>query len=135
MNTQINPSPWGTRHVSFWLTLSLAFGIIFIGIRFIAAPHTGAAGFGIGFTSTNDAVYGQIKGIRDIFSGLVLLPLLWLRMKKATALVFTTAIIVPITDFTFILLHNGLGDITHLLIHGGTAVVMIITSFLLFRKF
>jgi hypothetical protein len=134
MKTQIDSLPWGTRCLSFWLTLILALGIIFIGIRFIAAPQTGAAGFGISFTNMNDAVYGQIKGVRDIFSGVLLLVLLWLRLRKATAIVFTTSIIVPAGDFTIILSHNGPVDIGHLLIHGGTVVVMIITSVLLFRK-
>lgn len=134
MNTQINSSPWGTRYLSFWLALIIALGIIFIGIRFIIAPQTGAAGFGISFTNINDAVYGQIKGVRDIFSGVLLLPFLWLRLRKATAIVFTTSIIVPASDFTIILLNNGWSDISHLLIHGWTFIVMIIISFLLFRN-
>ena len=133
MKTQINQTSWGLKSVSYWSVLLLALGIIYIGIRFIFHPQVGAAGFGIPFASGHDAVYGRIKGIRDTFSGLVLLPLLWMRMRKATAWVFTVAIVVPAFDFLIILLYNGSGDIAHLLVHGITATVMAITSFLLFR--
>ena len=124
---------WGTRSTSWWITLLLALGIIFIGVRFIIVPETGADGFGISFVNSKDDVYGKIKGIRDIFSGLVLLPFLWMRMRTATAWVFTMGIIVPVTDGLNILATNGIQDVSHLLIHWGTAVVMIITSVLLFR--
>jgi hypothetical protein len=134
METQIKHAHWGIRSISYWITLVLALGIIFIGIRFILQPQVGAAGYGIPFNHEPDAVYGKIKGIRDIFSGIVLLPLLVMRMQKATAWVFTTTIVVPAFDFLIILYTNGVGDVAHLLIHGITALVMIITSFLLFRK-
>src|SRR5882762_7432627 len=98
MKTTNETTQWGTRSVSFWLTLSIAAGIIFVGARFIVNPAGGAAGFGIPFSTTADYAYGRIKGIRDIFSGLVLLPLLWLRMRRAVAYVFTSAIVIPATD-------------------------------------
>ena len=124
---------WGVRSASYWMTLLVALGIIFIGFRFIVIPQAGAAAFGIPISSTTDLAFGSIKGIRDIFSGLVLLPLLFLRMKKATAYVFSAAIIIPATDCLLVFLYNGL-DIPHMLIHGLTAVYMIITSFLLFSE-
>ena len=128
-----HPTSWGTRSLSWWITVLLALGIIFVGIRFIIVPETGADGFGISFVNPKDDVYGKIKGIRDIFSGLVLLPLLWMRMRTATAWVFTAAIIVPVTDGMIILATNGIQDIAHLSIHWGTALVMIATSVMLFR--
>jgi len=133
MNTTINSQQWGFRSVSYWLTLLLALGIIFVGIRFLIIPSVGAAGFGISLADEHDAAFGRIKGIRDIFSGVVLLPLLWMRMRYAAAWVFTTTIIVPLTDGMIVLSNNGAGDVQHLLIHWGTALVMMITSFLLFK--
>jgi hypothetical protein len=124
---------WGARSASFWMTLLIAAGIIFLGIRFIISPNGGATGFGIPFSSIRDIAFGRIKGIRDIFSGLALLPLLFLGMRRATAWVFTAAIIVPATDCLIVLATNGPSDIPHLLMHGLTAVYMMITSFLLFR--
>jgi hypothetical protein len=132
MKTQTDRNSWGAKSVSFWIVLILALGIIFIGIRFIAQPEVGALGYGIPFTNADDSVYGRIKGIRDIFSGLVLLPLLWMRMRKAVAFVFSISIVVPAFDFLVILFYNGIGDISHLLIHGVTALVMVVTSILLF---
>ncbi len=126
---------WGPRSASYWLTAAAAVGIIFLGARFMQAPNAGAEGFGIPLAHTKAAMaYGWIKGIRDIFSGLVLLPLLWKRMRTAAAWVFTTAIVVPATDGLIVLATNGIHDVAHLLIHWGTALVMIATSLLLFRK-
>ena len=131
MKTQIENS-WGLRSVSFWSVLIISVGIIYIGIRFITDPQTGATGYGIPLKNAGDMAYGQIKGIRDLVSGLLLLPLLWLRMRKAVAFIFTVATIVPAFDFLIILSYNGSSDLTHLLIHGITALVMAITSILLF---
>jgi len=134
METPIKQQQWGVRCASFWITATLALGIIFIGIRFILQPQAGATGYGIGFENMHDAAYGKIKGIRDIFSGIVLLPLLLMHMRKATAWVFTMTIIVPAGDFFTVLSTNGAADLEHLLIHGLTALFMILNSFLLFKK-
>jgi hypothetical protein len=134
MKTSNEITTWGARSLSFWMTLLIAAGIIFVGIRFIISPSAGAAGFGIPFSDIKDFPFGRIKGIRDIFSGLVLLPLLFLRMRIPTAWVFTAAIVIPATDCLTVLATNGPTDIQHLLIHGLTAIYMAITSFLLFRN-
>ncbi|MDO3629103.1 DUF4267 domain-containing protein [Mucilaginibacter sp. BT774] len=134
MKTINQNSKWGANSASFWMTLLVAAGIIFVGIRFIVNPHAGAIGFGINFSSDNDIAFGRIKGIRDIFSGLVLLPLLFFEMRRATAWVFTAAIIIPATDCLIVLATNGPSDTQHLLIHGLTALYMAVTSFLLFRN-
>ncbi|SDT67705.1 protein of unknown function [Mucilaginibacter mallensis] len=134
MKTINEITPWGTRSASYWMTLLIAAGIIFVGLRFIINPAAGADGYGIPFANAKDFPFGRIKGIRDIFSGLVLLPFLLMRMRFATACVFTAAIIIPATDCAIVLATNGAGDIQHLLIHGLTALYMAITSFLLFRN-
>jgi hypothetical protein len=133
MKTINENKKWGARSASFWMVLLVALGIIFVGIRFILMPRAGASGFGIPFSSDNDIAFGRIKGIRDIFSGLVLLPFLFLGMRRAAAWAFTAAIVVPATDCLVILTTNGPSDTLHLLVHGLTAVYMMITSFLLFR--
>ena len=133
MKTINQNSKWGVRSASFWMTLLVAAGIVFVGARFIVSPQVSASGFGIPFSNGADIGFGRVKGIRDIFSGLALFPLLFLGMRKAAAWVFTAAIIIPATDCLIILVTNGPSDIQHLLIHGLTAVYMVITSFLLFR--
>lgn len=133
MKAQQIEKTWGLRSVSFWMTLLVAAGIIFIGGRFIVHPLAGADSFGIPISDVKDLPFGRTKGIRDIFSGLLLLPFLFLRMRKAAAFALTTAIIVPVTDFCIVLTTNGSKDLQHLLVHGLTAVYMIITSILLVR--
>jgi hypothetical protein len=125
---------WGPRSASYWLTAVAAASIIFLGIRFILAPNVGAEGFGIPLAHTKEAIaYGRIKGIRDIFSGLVVLAFLIPRQPRATAFAFGAAVIIPVSDCLTVLAVNGIQDVTHLLIHGLTSVYMIITTFLLFR--
>lgn len=134
MKTTNEINPWGTRSASFWMTMLIALGIIFIGIKFILGPIDSATGYGIPFSSQADVPFGRVKGIRDIFSGLALLPLLFQRMRRATAWVFTAATIIPATDCLIVLSTNGPGDIPHILMHGLTAVYMAITCVLLFKK-
>ena len=134
MKTTHQTQQWGTHSVSFWMILPVALGIIFIGIAFVISPSFNAAGYGILLTTPGDLPYGRIKGIRDIFSGIALLIPLFLKLRKAAALVFTASIIIPATDCMIILETNGPSDIQHLLLHGLTALYMIVTSFLLFKN-
>lgn len=125
---------WGPRSASYWLTAIVAVGIIFLGARFMIAPNAGAEGFGILLAPTKEAMaYGWIKGIRDIFSGLVVLIFLISRQPRATAVAFGAAVIIPVSDFLTVLAVNGTQDTTHLSIHGITAVYMILTTIFLFQ--
>ena len=125
---------WGPRSASYWLTALAAVGIIFLGLRFILAPTAGAEGFGIPLQHTKEALaYGWIKGIRDIFAGLVVLLFLVSRNPRATAIAFGAAIIIPVSDCLTVLAVNGLQDVMHLLVHGLTAVYIMITTFFLFK--
>lgn len=125
---------WGPRSASYWLTAIIAVGIIILGIRFMLAPNAGAEGFGIPLARTEEAMaYGWIKGIRDIFSGIVVLAFLIQRQPRATAFAFGAAVIIPVSDCLTVLAVNGAQDVTHLLIHGLTSVYMIITTIFLFK--
>ena len=125
---------WGPHSASYWLTALVAAGIIILGMRFILAPNAGAEAFGIPLAHTKEAVaYGRIKGIRDIFSGIVVLIFLISRQPRATAFTFGAAVIIPVSDCLTVLAVNGAQDVAHLLIHGVTSVYMIITTIFLFR--
>jgi hypothetical protein len=125
---------WGPRSASYWLASLAASGIIFLGIRFMIAPNAGAEGFGIPLAHTKEALaYGWIKGIRDIFAGIVVLIFVISRHPRATACAFGAAIIIPASDCLTVLAVNGAQDVTHLLIHGLTAVYMTITTIFLFK--
>ncbi|SEK51578.1 protein of unknown function [Chitinophaga rupis] len=125
---------WGPRSASYWLTALVAVGIILLGLRFMLVPNAGADGFGIPLQDTKEAIaYGWIKGIRDIYAGIVVLIFLLLRQPRATAFAFGSAIIIPISDCLTVLAVNGARDVTHLLIHGITALYMIVTTIFLFK--
>lgn len=124
---------WGPRSASFWMVFLIGAGISFIGIRFLIVPSAGSAAFGIPLPNNQTLLYGDIKGIRDLFSGLVLLYLLWIRERRITAFIFSFAILIPIVDCLTVYAANGVAGWPFMLIHGGTAVYCIITAFMLFR--
>ena len=66
-----------------------AVGIIFIGARFLLAPSTAAASFGIAAWHDGGKAdpYLPIKGVRDIASGLIAVILLAARMPPRPGLV------------------------------------------------
>ncbi|MBE9463705.1 DUF4267 domain-containing protein [Dyadobacter subterraneus] len=99
---------WGPPSASYWLAALVACGVIFLGIRFILAPDTGAEGFEIPFARANEALaYSRIKGIRDIFPGLVVLICLIRRQPRATASAFGKATVIRVSDCFTVLAVNG----------------------------
>jgi len=116
----------------FWCTLAVPAAIVAIGINFLINPVGASAGFGIPIHDPTAFPYLWIKGIRDIFAGLVLLPFLLRGDRRATAVIFAVSIFVPFGDGLVILQHLGFAP--PLLIHWGTALYMtIVAAFLLKR--
>ena len=116
----------------FWFTLVIPIGIIGIGINFILNPAGASAGFGIPITDPNSFPYMWIKGIRDIFSGLVILPFLLRGDRKVTSILFAIAIFIPFCDGLVIVASSGFT--APLLIHWGTAFYMMVVSYFLLRE-
>jgi hypothetical protein len=116
----------------FWLTLAIPIGIIGVGINFIFNPIGASSGYGIPIHDPNSFPFMWIKGIRDIFSGLVILPFLFTGNQKVTAILFAISIFVPFCDGLVII--SCLGFAPPLLIHWGTAFYMVVVSYFLWRK-
>src|SRR6185503_16933061 len=116
----------------FWFTLAIPIGIIGIGINFIFNPVGASSGYGISIHDPNSFPFMWIKGIRDIFSGLVILPFLFGGNRRVTAILFAIAIFVPFGDGLVIVSHLGFAP--PLLIHWGTALYMMVVSYFLFRR-
>jgi hypothetical protein len=116
----------------FWFTLLIPVGIIGIGIDFILNPIGASAGYGIPIHDPAAFPFMWIKGIRDIFAGLVVLPFLWRGDRRTTAILFAISIFVPIGDGLVILSHLGFSP--PIFIHWGTALYMIVVSYFLLRK-
>jgi len=116
----------------FWLTLIVPIGIIGIGINFILNPVAASAGYGVPMNDPNSFPFMWIKGIRDIFAGLVVLPFLFRGDRTVTAILFAISIFVPLGD-GFVIIGNS-GFSAPLLIHWGTAFYMMVVSYFLMRK-
>src|SRR5215203_4147606 len=111
----------------FWFTLAIPIGIILIGINFILNPAGASSAYGIPIHDPNSFTFMWIKGIRDIFSGLVILPFMFGGNRKVTAILFAIAIFIPVSDGLVIISHLGFAP--PLLIHWGTAFYMMVVSY------
>jgi len=121
-----------TTTIGYILAGLIAAAIIFIGARFILAPRTAAAGYGVPADPDQPSVsaYLSVKGIRDITSGLFVVILMINGATELLAWIILAATLIPVADAA-IVLRNGGPKATAFGVHGGTAVVMLITTALL----
>jgi hypothetical protein len=92
-----------TTKIAFVLAALLGLGMIFIGGRFLLAPQTAVAGFGLHFDPLSDTSFYYTKGIRDIFSGLVLCALAVRRDRISLGIVLLCGALIPVVDMTIVL--------------------------------
>ncbi|KAH7419593.1 hypothetical protein BKA64DRAFT_21373 [Cadophora sp. MPI-SDFR-AT-0126] len=116
----------------FWVALAIPVAIIGIGVNFILNPVGASTGFGIPIYDPASFPFMWIKGIRDIFSGLVVLWSFWRGDRQIIAALFAMATLIPIGDGFIILSH--LGFALPIFIHWGTALYMGVVTRLLFRS-
>ena len=116
----------------FWFTLIIPIGIIGIGINFILNPVGASAAYGVPINDPAAFPFMWIKGIRDIFAGLVILPFLFGGNRRVTSILFAIAIFVPFCDGLVIIGNSGFA--APLWIHWGTAFYMGIVAAFLLRK-
>jgi hypothetical protein len=92
------------RTLTRGLSLLLGLGMVFIGIRFLVAPRAGAEGFGV-FLPSNDVNYAfhYTKGIRDVFSGLLLSLFAGLGYDRPLAWVTLLGALIPCVDLAIVL--------------------------------
>ena len=91
-----------THTIAFWICLLTGLGIIFIGIRFFLVPIDAEHAYGIQVNTGGNFAFHYIKGIRDIFSGLVLVALLLAREYRALGILLLCAVIIPATDMSIV---------------------------------
>lgn len=131
-HTDIDSSVLKKSSPLFWFTLVIPVAIIGVGINFILNPVGASTGYGIPTHDPAAFPFMWIKGIRDIFSGLVILSFLWSGDRRTTATLFAIAIFIPFGDGLVILSHLGFAPPIY--IHWGTALYMIIVAYFLFKK-
>jgi hypothetical protein len=91
------------RTLSRSLSLLLSLGMVFIGLRFLLVPRAGAEGFGV-FLPPSDTQYAfhYAKGIRDVFSGLLLALFAGLGYDRSLAWVLLLGALIPGVDLTVV---------------------------------
>ena len=117
--------------VLFWFTLVIPVGIIGLGTNFILNPVGAAAAYGVPINDPAAFPFMWIKGIRDIFAGLVVLPFLFTGNRQVTAILFAISIFVPFCDGLVIIGNSGFA--APLFIHWGTTLYMVIVAAFLLR--
>ena len=121
-----------TQHIPVPLrlmSLLLGVGMLFIGVRFLLAPELGEAGFGLHYNQPNYAFH-SIKGIRDIFSGLIIVLLAWYHYRKPLFLTLLAGSIIPFTDM-LVVWHTPGSNLWAMLIHGGTVITLWLLGYFL----
>jgi hypothetical protein len=120
-------------YVAYVLAGLIGLGIIVIGARFLLAPRTAAAAYGVAVerASGQADAYLAVKGVRDIASGLFVFILMAARATHLLAWLMLAATIIPIMDASIVLTHHG-SRATAYGVHGATAAVMLATAGLLF---
>lgn len=96
------------RTISRSLSLIIGLGMLFIGLRFLLAPRAGAEGFGM-FLPPTDTQYAfhYAKGIRDVFSGLLLVVFAGLGYDRPLAWVLLLGALIPCIDLRIVLAQPG----------------------------
>lgn len=115
------------------LSMLIAVGIIFIGIREFFDPSTGALGYGVPLVDPRDGDLLAIKAVKDVVSGIVIFALLGLGDRRALACVIGVLTLIPICDGLIVLRHAAWVFTPVILIHWGTAAVMLVTVALMTR--
>jgi glucose uptake protein GlcU len=123
-----------TQKISIAIALLTGLGMIFIGARFLLAPEIAEAGYGIHFNEQGDYSFHYIKGIRDLFSGLLICILILSKLTKALGITLLTGTIIPIADMLIVLSkdYNGIAQaIPHI---SAVIVCSVIGTILLMHK-
>ncbi|MBW4028683.1 MAG: DUF4267 domain-containing protein [Acidobacteria bacterium] len=132
MTTNLSTPTLRRYSLLFWCTFVIPAAIIGLGINFIVNPVGASTGFGIPIHDPAAFPFMWIKGIRDIFSGLVVLTFLFRGDRRTTGILFALAVLIPISDGLVILSHLGFSPPIYM--HWGTALYMAIVAAFLLRN-
>src|SRR5262245_5084119 len=102
----------GTRYwrtAAAWLAAVASAAILLLGLRAFVDPVSASAAFGLPMHTGTDTTFVRIYGARNAFLGVVSLRLLWLRMTRPVALLFTLATMLPLLDACVIVSRIGVG--------------------------
>lgn len=92
-----------TTKISYVVAFITGLGLIFIGARFLLSPEIAEAGYGIHFNEQLDYSFHHIKGIRDIFSGLLICVLVFMNERRALGVTLLAGTMIPVADMLIVL--------------------------------
>ncbi|QWF84761.1 DUF4267 domain-containing protein [Amycolatopsis sp. CA-230715] len=121
--------------VQLWIGAAIAVAtavfIIFVGVRFLVTPQAFAANFGLpNWPSEAANSWLNLKGVRDIVSGLVIAVPLAFGEWRVLAVLMAVAALTPIGDALVVLKYRGRKAMAYG-VHGGTALLVLVGAFLL----
>jgi hypothetical protein len=118
------------HYVAIGLTILVGLGIIFTGAQYLVVPEKMAKTFGLPTWPTGgDAAWLNLKGIRDIVSGLLVLIPLAMGEYRVLSWLLLAAALIPVGDAVTILRNHGNKTFAYA-VHGSTALAIVITSIL-----
>ena len=92
-----------TTKISYAMAFLLGLGMVFLGARFFLSPEVATAGFGIHFNAGGDYSFHRIKGIRDIFSGVLMCAFVLLKERRALGVTLLAGTMIPVVDMAIVL--------------------------------
>lgn len=92
-----------TTKISYVIAFLLGLGMIFLGARFFVSPEVATAGFGIHYNANGDYSFDYIKGIRDIFSGLIICVFVLIKERRALGVTLLAGTMIPVNDMLIVL--------------------------------
>ncbi|MCX2483312.1 DUF4267 domain-containing protein [Pedobacter sp. MR2016-24] len=92
-----------TTRISYIIAFLLGLGMIFLGARFFTSPQVATAAYGIHFNDQGDYSFHYIKGIRDIFSGLIICAFVLMKERRALGVTLLAGTMIPLTDMLIVL--------------------------------
>ncbi|SHH65050.1 Cupin domain protein [Chryseobacterium oranimense] len=92
-----------TKNILIAVAFLTGLGLIFIGARFLISPEAAEMSYGIHFNEQDDYSFHYIKGIRDLFSGLLIGVFVLSKQTKALAVTLLLGTIIPTVDMLIVL--------------------------------
>ena len=119
-----------TTKISYTIALLMGLGMIFLGARFFLSPEAAEAGFGIHFNDQGDHSFHYMKGIRDIFSGLVISVFALMKQRLALGLTLLAGTMIPLTDMLIVAGKNYTG-VSQLIPHIIAIIICLVIGIIL----
>ena len=98
MHLSLTPPAAITAPISFVCITLFALFTLLIGLRFLLTPTAAAHDFGLPSTQPASNGYVTVKGVRDLFMGVLMLSLAWYRDQRALGLCALWGAAIPAVD-------------------------------------